>query len=220
MTDLDQTATRRDITDALLTALERRHEVLDTIVDADDRDSAASAIAELLGKSKLGAEAVLNMSLHQLTKQERRKNQAELDDLNHEIEFTLAERPASSGDTLDLRPFSADTDADLFAERTAEQGVAGDGSGAPAGAIGDEIAQGVGRVDDEDAVWLVAVENDKKVGMVFGELTGGEVDVRIWIRPEVRKHGYGVAALRRSRSEIAAYFPGVPMVVRAPGATA
>ncbi|WP_420041084.1 GNAT family N-acetyltransferase [Gordonia sp. MP11Mi] len=220
MTDLDQATTRRDITDALLTALERRHEVLDTIVDADDRDSAAAAIADLLGKSKLGAEAVLNMSLHQLTKAERRKNQSELDDLNKAITFTLAERPASTGETLDLRPFSADDDADLFTERTAEQGVAGDGSGAPAGEIGDEIARGVGRVDNEDAVWLVAVENDEKVGIVFGELTGGEVDVRIWIRPESRKHGYGVAALRRSRSEIAAHFPGVPMVVRAPGATA
>ncbi|MGO3326963.1 GNAT family N-acetyltransferase [Gordonia sp. (in: high G+C Gram-positive bacteria)] len=220
MTDLDLATTRRDITDALLTALERRHEVLDTIVEADDRDSAAAAIAQLLGKSQLGAEAVLNMSLHQLTKAGRRKNQSELDDLNHEITFTLAERPASSGDTLNLRPFSATDDSDLFTERTAEQGVAGDGSGAPAGEISDEIAQGVGRVDNEDAVWLVAVENNDKVGIVFGELVRGEVDVRIWIRPESRKKGYGVAALRRCRSEMAAYFPGVPMVVRAPGATA
>ncbi|GAA4664722.1 GNAT family N-acetyltransferase [Gordonia humi] len=220
MTDLDQTTTRRDITEALLTALERRHEVLDTIVEADDRDSAATAIADLLGKSKVGAEAVLNMSFHQLTKAARRKNQSELDDLNHAITFTSAERPASSGDTIDLRPFSANDDADLFAERTAEQGVAGDGSGAPAGEIGEEIASGVGRVDNEDAVWLVAVEDQEKVGIVFGELSDGEVDVRIWIRPERRKQGYGVAALRRSRAEMAAYFPGVPMVVRAPGRSA
>nr|WP_222103205.1 GNAT family N-acetyltransferase [Gordonia zhaorongruii] len=220
MTDLDQNATRRDITDALLTALDRRHEVLDTIVDADDRPAAAAAIAELLGKSKLGAEAVLNMSLHQLTKEERRKNQAELDDLNQAITFTAAERPASSGDTIDLRPFSANDDADIFAERTAEQGVAGDGSGAPAGEVGDEMAKGADRVDDEDAVWLVAIENEQKVGIVFGELAGGEVDVRIWIRPTQRKQGYGTAALRRTRSEMAAYFPGVPMVVRAPGASA
>ncbi|MBM7366064.1 GNAT family N-acetyltransferase [Gordonia hydrophobica] len=218
MTDLDQAATRRDITDALLTAMERRHEVLDVIVEAEDRDAAATAIADLLGKSKLGAEAILNMSFYQLTKTERRNNQAELDNLNEAVTFTLAERPASSGDSLDLRPFSADEDADLFAERTAEQGVAGDGSGAPAGDVGDEIAKGVGRVDAEDAVWLVAVEGDAKIGIVFGELSGGEVDVRIWIRPSARKHGYGTAALRKSRAEMAALFPGVPMVVRAPSA--
>ena len=55
--------------------------------------------------------------------------------------------------------------------------------------------------------------------MVFGELVGGEVSVRIWIHPEFRHRGYGTAALRRSRSEMAAYFPAVPMVVRTPGAT-
>ena len=198
--------------------MDRRHEVLDAIVDADDRDAASTAIAELLGKSKLGAEAILNMSFYQLTKAERRSNQAELDNLNEEVTFTLAERPASSGDSLDLRPFSADDDADLFAERTAEQGVAGDGSGTPAGAVSEEIAKAVDRVDAEDAVWLVAVEGTTKIGFVFGELTGGEVDVRIWIRPSARKHGYGTAALRKSRSEMALLFPGVPMVVRAPSA--
>ncbi|NED67139.1 GNAT family N-acetyltransferase, partial [Streptomyces sp. SID10244] len=69
-------------------------------------------------------------SLEQLTKDERRKNQAELDDLNNALTFTLAERPASSGDTLELRAFTAD-DADLFKVRTEELKVAGDGSGSP-----------------------------------------------------------------------------------------
>ncbi|MDR2279507.1 MAG: GNAT family N-acetyltransferase [Gordonia sp. (in: high G+C Gram-positive bacteria)] len=220
MTDVDQATTRRDITDALLKAFERRHDVLDAIFDADDRDSAADAIATLLDTSRQGVDAVLHMSLDQLTKDSRRKNQAALDDLNSEITFTLAERPASSGDSLDLRPFSADDDADIFAERTAEQGVAGDGSGAPAGELGEEISAASDRVDAEDAVWLVAVDEGEKVGIVFGELTDGLVDVRIWIRPESRKKGYGVSALRRSRTELAAYFPGVPLTIRAPGATA
>jgi hypothetical protein len=218
MTDLDRAATRRDITDALLTALERRHEVLDVIVDAENRAEAVAAITALLEKSELGAEAILQMSLGQLTKSERRKNQAELDDLNSQLTFTLAERPASSGDTLTLRVFARDADADIFAARTAELGVAGDGSGAPAGKIEDELAQATARVNNEDAVWLVVLEGADKVGIVFGELTGGEVDVRIWIRPEFRKHGFGLAALRKSRTELAAYFPGVPLVVRAPGA--
>lgn len=216
MTDLDQTTTRRDITDALLTALERRHEVLDAIVDAEDRKAAIEAVAALLGKSQLGAEAVLGMSLDQLTKEQRRRNQAELDDLNSELTFTLAERPASSGDTLVLRPFVADADADLFVARTEDQGVAGDGSGTPAGAVADELAKAATRVDNEEAIWLVALEGTEKVGFVFGELTAGEVDVRIWVHPDHRKKGYGTASLRKARSEMAAYFPGVPMVVRAP----
>ena len=54
--------------------------------------------------------------------------------------------------------------------------------------------------------------------MVFGELLNGEVNVRIWIHPEHRKKGYGTAALRKSRSEMAWAFPAVPMVVRAPAA--
>jgi RimJ/RimL family protein N-acetyltransferase len=56
--------------------------------------------------------------------------------------------------------------------------------------------------------------------MVFGDLNHGEVNVRIWIHPEHRKKGYGTAALRRARAEMAAYFPGVPLIVRAPGAHA
>ena len=80
------------------------------------------------------------------------------------------------------------------------------------------MAAGADRVDAEDAAWLVAEEKGQKVGIVFGELNGSEVDVRIWIRPMDRKQGYGTAALRRSRSEFARMFPGVPLVVRAPGA--
>lgn len=215
---MDRTTARRETTEALLTALERRHEVLDAIVEAENREAAVTAIADLLGVSQLGVESVLNMSFHQLTKDERRKNQAVLDDLNASITFTAADRPAASGDTLGLRAFAADADADILSERTEELGVAADGSGALAGALADEIAEGLKRVDAEDAAWLVAVEGDAKVGLVFGELHDGEVDVRIWIRPEKRKHGYGTAALRKSRSELAVLFPGVPLVVRAPGA--
>lgn len=217
MTDVDKAAARREMTEALLTALERRHEVLDVVVDSEDRASAVSAIAELLNATPIAVESVLNMSFHQLTKDSRRKNQAELDDLNAALTFTSAERPAAADNTVGLRPFAADEDSDILTERTEELNVALDGSGAPAGAMADEIADGVKRVDDEDAVWLVAVEGDDKIGLVLGELNdAGEVDVRIWIRPEKRKQGYGTAALRASRSEMAIAFPGVPMVVRAP----
>jgi GNAT superfamily N-acetyltransferase len=219
MTDHDRAAARREIADALQKALDRRHEVLDVIVEADDRAAAVESIATLLDTSKLGGEAVMTMSFDQLTRDSRRLIAGELDDLNKRLTFTLGERPASSGESLLLRSFSSDVDRDLFAARTTDVGAKGDGSGAPAGNLDEEIAAALGRVSNEEAVWFVAEEGADKVGMVFGELVGGEVNVRIWIHPDYRHRGYGTAALRRCRSEMAAHFPAVPMVVRAPGAT-
>lgn|SRR5689334_14741714 len=218
MTDQDRKAARREIADALLKALERRHEVLDLIVEADNNSEAVNAIAGLLGTSHTGAEAVFGLSFDRLTKDSRKTIQTELEDLNKQLSFTLGERPASSGDTLELRPFSASEDRDIFAVRTEDIGFAGDGSGGPAGNVDDEISAALGRVDDEEAAWFVAIDGGEKVGMVFGELVRGEVDVRIWIHPDHRKRGYGTAALRKSRSEMAWCFPAVPMVVRAPAA--
>jgi GNAT superfamily N-acetyltransferase len=218
MTDHDRKAARREIADALLKALERRHEVLDLMVESENKAAAVEAIVSLLDTSQVGAEAVMSMSFVQLTKDSRKKIQAELEDLNKQLSFTLKERPASSGETLELRPFRADEDRDIFATRTADMGAAGDGSGRPSGNLDDEIRAALGRVDDEEAAWFVAVDSGEKVGMVFGELVHGEVDVRIWIHPDHRKKGYGTAALRKSRSEMAWCFPAVPMVVRAPAA--
>jgi GNAT superfamily N-acetyltransferase len=218
MTDHDRAAARREIADALVNALERRHEVLDVIVEADDHAAAVDAIAKLLGTTRLGGEAVMGMSFDKLTKDSRRKIADELEDLNKALTFTLIDRPASSGENLVLRPFVERLDRDIFAARTEDMHLAGDGSGGPAGPLDDEIRSGLGRIDAEDAIWLVAVAGTEKVGMVFGELAGGEVNVRVWIHPDHRKKGYGTAALRRSRSEMAGYFPAVPMVVRAPGA--
>jgi GNAT superfamily N-acetyltransferase len=219
MTNHDRAAARRDIADALLTALERRHEVLDLIVEADDRPSAVDGIVALLGTSRLGAEAVIGMSFDQLTKDSRKKIAAELDDLNNLLSFTFKDRPASSGDTLVLRPFSGASDRDIFAARTEDIGASGDGSGGPVGDLDDEIRSALRRIDAEEAAWFVAVDGDQKVGMVFGELAGHEVHVRIWIHPDHRHKGYGTAALAKSRPEMAAYFPAVPLVIRAPGAT-
>lgn len=217
MTDQDRAVTRRAIADALLAALERRHEVLDAIVESDDRDAAVEAITEVLGKSRTGAEAVMSMSFDQLTKDARRQIAAELDDLNSQLTFTVGERPASSDDNLRLRPFSESADRDIFAERTEELGAAGDGSASPAASLDDELVAAHERLKAEEAAWFVALDGDDKVGMVFGELAGGEVDVRIWIHPAHRKKGFGTAALRRSRSELAGCFPAVPLVVRTPG---
>ncbi|HWX99358.1 MAG TPA: GNAT family N-acetyltransferase [Mycobacterium sp.] len=218
MTDHDRKAARREIADALLQALERRHEVLDLMVESENKAAAVEAIVKLLDTSHVAAEAVMNMSFDRLTKDSRRKILAELEDLNKQLSFTLNERPASSGETLELRAFSADEDRDVFAARTQDVGAAGDGSGGPAGNLDDEIRAALRRVDDEEAAWFVAVDSGQKVGMVFGELVHGEVNVRIWIHPDYRKKGYGTAALRKSRSEMAWCFPAVPLVVRTPAA--
>ncbi|MDQ1486438.1 MAG: hypothetical protein QOJ62_2131 [Actinomycetota bacterium] len=216
MTDHDRAAARREIADALVQALERRHEVLDVIVEAEDKASAVEAISTLLGTSHLGGESVMAIAFDQLTKDSRRRIAEELEDLNNQLTFTLKERPASSGESITLRPFAGVIDRDIFAARTSDVGASGDGSGAPAGDLDDEIRAAVHRVSDEEAVWLVAEEAAEKIGMVFGELVDGEVNVRIWIHPDHRHRGFGTAALRRCRSEMAAYFPAVPMVVRAP----
>jgi GNAT superfamily N-acetyltransferase len=207
----------REIADTLMRALERRHELLDVIVKSEDYDAAIEAIASHLGTSHVAAEAVLRLSFDRLTKVSRRRIAAELEDLNNQLSFTMGE-PASSVDSLVLRPFTADEDRDLFAARTEDVREAGDGSRAPAGDLDDEIRAGLRRVDAEEAAWLVAVHGSHKIGMVFGDLVAGEVSVRIWIHPDYRKQGYGTAALRKSRSEMAAYFPAVPLVVRAPAA--
>jgi GNAT superfamily N-acetyltransferase len=220
MTDTDFAVTRRAIADALMSALERRHEVLDVIVGSNDRRSAVDGITELLGTQRIASEAVMSMSFDQLTTESRKRIAAELDDLNSQLSFTAGERPASSDDSLRLRPFSHDSDRDIFATRTEEIGAAGDGSGSPAGNIDDEISAARNRLWAEEAAWFVALDGEEKVGMVFGELIGGEVNVRIWIHPAHRQKGYGTAALRKSRSEMAAQFPAVPLVVRSPGAAA
>lgn len=222
MTEQQGAAERRAIADALVRALDRRHEVLDAVVGSEDYDAAIEAIADLLDTSAVAAEAVLRLSFDRLTKVSRRRIAAELDSLSEESPiFAAPEASDQSGGRarrLLLRPFTADEDRDIFAARTDDIRLAGDGTPAPAGDLGDEIRDAVARVAAEEAAWLVAEVGSAKVGMVFGELSGGEVDVRIWIHPEHRKRGYGTAALRASRSEMAAYFPAVPLVVRAAAA--
>ena len=219
MAESDNKIERREIARAMVRALECRHELLDAVVESEDYDGAIEAIATLVGTSLVAAEAVLRLSFDRLTRVSRDRIAAELDDLNSQLSF-MTEQPARHGHNLVLRPFAADKDRDIFAARTDDVRAAGDGSGAPAGDLDDEIRAAISRVDAEEAAWLVAIDGSDKVGMVFGELAGGEVNVRIWIHPAFRKLGYGTAALRKSRSEMAAYFPAVPLVVRAPAAGA
>lgn len=218
----DQDAAQRTI---IADAMERRHDVLDAVVASEDYDAAIEALEELLDTSAEAAEAVLRLSFDRLTRVSRRRIAAELDSLTSQVSESPVEHAPGSARRLRLRPFRADLDADIFAARTGDVRAAGDGTDSPPRELADEIRDAVARVAAEEAVWLVAeVGGGKagtlKVGMVFGELCGGEVDVRIWIHPDHRKQGYGTAALRTSRSEMAAYFPAAPLVVRAPAAGA
>jgi hypothetical protein len=73
----------------------------------------------------LGAEAVMGLSFHQVTKDSRRRIAKELEDLNRQLAFTLVERPASTGEGLTRPPFAGESDRDLFAARTADMGIGG-----------------------------------------------------------------------------------------------
>ncbi|MBX7455689.1 GNAT family N-acetyltransferase [Mycolicibacterium sp. 3033] len=209
----------------MVRALERRHDVLDAVVASEDYDAAIEALEELLDTTAEAAEAVLRLSFDRLTRVSRRRIAAELDSLTSRGSMSSVENTRGSARRLRLRPFRADIDDDIFAARTEDVRAAGDGTDAPPRKLADEIRDAVARVAAEEAAWLVAEvgggeTGTAKVGMVFGELCGGEVDVRIWIHPDHRKQGYGTAALRTSRSEMAAYFPAAPLVVRAPAAGA
>jgi GNAT superfamily N-acetyltransferase len=211
-------AAHREISYALLKALERRHAVLDAIMEADDRPAAVNAVVAMLSTSRPGAEAVMEMSLDQLTKHSRRKIAAELDDLNARLDFTLKQRSTHSGGSLVLRPFAGESDRHIFAARALDINTSGHGSDGYFDDLDNEIRMALSHIDAGQAAWFVAIDGTRKVGMVFGELVGGEVNVRIWIHPDYRRRGYGTAALRKCGPEMARYFPAAPLVIRAPGA--
>src|SRR5918997_4139120 len=119
MTEDDGRVARREIADALVRALERRHELLDVVVESEDYDAAIEAIASRLGTSHAAGEAVLRLSFDRLTRVSRRRIAAELEDLNHQLSFTMGEQSAGSKEMLALRPFDANVDRDIFAARTA-----------------------------------------------------------------------------------------------------
>lgn len=215
-TNHDKALDRREIAAALLRALERRHEVLDVIVESADRAEAVASVASLLDTTEFCAEAVLNLPFRRLTKAERKKIREELDDLDAVVPWTTATRPYSTGAHFRMRPLTDDTrDRELLEARCADQ--LGDGSDERVAA---EHTRGRELMDDESGMWLVAEDlsgdEPRQVGFAFGELAGNEVDVRIWVRPELRKQGYGTATLKQARTELAAYFPGSTLIIRTP----
>ena len=218
MTDDDVRVARREIADTLVRALERRHELIDAIVQAEDYDAAVEQIAALLGTSPQGGEAVLRLSFDRLTRVSRRRIAAELEDLNNELSFTMGDQSAGSKEMLALRPFDADSDRDIFAARTDDVRAAGDGSGAPAGDLDDEIRAAVAGSTPKRRRGWSRLSGRRRSAWCSVSWPPARSTCGYGFIPRIRKHGYGTAALRKSRSEMAAYFPAVPLVVRAPAA--
>ena len=199
MTEHDRATARREITDALLKALDRRHEVLDVIVEADDKAAAVEAISTLLGTSQRGRRSrdgdVVRPAHQGFAPQDRRGTRGPEQAAHASPSATVPPARARAWccgsspvrPTVTSSPPALATSAPRATARVR-----------PRAASTTRSAPRSARVSAEEAVWFVAEEGNDKVGMVFGELVGGEVNVRIWIHPDHRHRGFGTAALRRS----------------------
>lgn len=179
----------------------RRSEVFAAIAAAGSRQDAVDALAGLLSVSPAEAEDVLRAPLESFVGQ-------------------ADDAAASTGQGgFVLRPFAdSDDHRTLFHSRSSDETSATGGTW-DSDKTEQELRAGLQRVDAESAMWFVAVDDARGqlVGLVFGEqVDDGDVDVAIWIRPEERKKGFGLAALKESRRELAAFFPGKHVIVRAP----
>lgn len=183
-------------------AAQRRREVLAAISSASGADDAARAISHLLAVSADEAREVLRAPLEAFA-----GNPA------------AAQAPAGAPGGFALHPFR-----DSEEHRALYHSRSSDASSATGGEWDEnrteqERRDGLERIESESAMWFVAVDTARgeHVGLVFGEqINDGDVDVAIWIRPEERKRGYGLSSLKESRRELAAFFPGKHVIVRAP----
>lgn len=179
----------------------RRREVFAAISSATGTDDAVTAVSHLLAVSAEDAREVLRAPLESF------------------VGAATGQPDASSPSSFELHPFrDSDEHTALYKARST------DASSATGGTWDDtrteqERREGLRRIDAEMAMWFVAVDGARgtQVGLVFGEqVDDGDVDVAIWIHPEERKKGYGLLSLKESRRELAAFFPGKHVIVRAP----
>lgn len=184
------------------TAAQRRREVLAAISSATGAEDAATAVSHLLAVSVDEAREVLRAPL--------------------EVFAGGSAAPRSTSEAAGgfaLHPFrDSEEHRALFHSRSSDASSATGGEWDEA-RTEQERREGLRRIESESAMWFVAVDTarDAHVGLVFGEqVDDGDVDVAIWIHPEERKKGYGLMALKESRRELAAFFPGKHVIVRAP----
>lgn len=183
------------------TAAARRREVFAAISSANGTEDAAEAVAHLLAVPVDEAREVLAAPLESF--------------VGHTTEHPVEAGPHGFG----LFPFKDSGEhTDLYHKRSADESSATAGEWDES-KTEEERKAGLKRMDAESAMWFVAVDTsrDALVGLVFGEqIDDGDVDVAIWVRPEERKKGFGLNALKESRRELAAFFPGKHVIVRAP----
>jgi hypothetical protein len=183
------------------TAAARRREVFAALASASGTQDAADALAHLLSVPADKAREVLSAPLEAFV-------------------GGGADEAAGTGEQgFGLFPFKDSGEhTDLYHTRSADESSATAGEWDES-KTEEERKAGLKRMDAESAMWFVAVDTsrDALVGLVFGEqIDDGDVDVAIWVRPEERKKGFGLNALKESRRELAAFFPGKHVIVRAP----
>src|SRR5699024_9712521 len=116
MTTAEPTLDRRELLESMVRALGRRHEVLDAIIKANDRDGAQAAVQQLLEIPADHVEAVLALPLWRLNQEDLRGIQKELEDVNSALDWIA---PAEK--EVRLRPFTdSDTDRGLYRDRATE----------------------------------------------------------------------------------------------------
>ena len=179
----------------------RRQEIFAAISSASGTDDAVKAVSHLLAVSTDEAREVLRAPLESF------------------VGGTTGQPEASSPSSFALHPFrDSDEHNALYKARSTDASSATGGTWDES-RTEQERREGLKRIDAESAMWFVAVDGARgtQVGLVFGEqVNDGDVDVAIWIHPEERKKGYGLLSLKESRRELAAFFPGKHVIVRAP----
>ncbi|MBB0968046.1 N-acetyltransferase [Dietzia aerolata] len=184
------------------TAAERRREVLAALSSATGTEDAVRTLSHLLSVSADEAREVLR---------------APLEAFAGGSASTKASSESAGG--FALHPFrDSEEHRSLFHSRSSDASSATGGEWDES-RTEQERREGLSRIESESAMWFVAVDTarDAHVGLVFGEqVDDGDVDVAIWIRPEERKRGYGLSSLKESRRELAAFFPGKNVIIRAP----
>jgi hypothetical protein len=89
VTDVDRRVALREIADTLVRALERRDEVVDVIVEAEDYDAVGESIATTLGTSLVAAESGAVAVLRPAHRGVAAQDPEELEDLNTQLSFTM-----------------------------------------------------------------------------------------------------------------------------------
>jgi DNA gyrase/topoisomerase IV subunit A len=85
MNDDEQAREQLMILECLLQAMDRREEVFRVIEDSEDMDEAMHRVGEVLGVGEIRSQAVLSMQARRFTKDQRRRLEAEVEELRSKL---------------------------------------------------------------------------------------------------------------------------------------